>query len=525
MNALFGEVTMHKTQIRIIDFGSQYTQLIARRVREMGVFSEIVPCQAPMEEITRGLDRGELKGLILSGGPQSVYRDGAPTVHPSIYRLGVPVLGICYGLQLMAYQLGGDVVAADAREYGPAQLEIVQPDILFQGLPGTIRVWMSHGDRVEQPPPGFSILARTETTPVAAMADFSRSLYGVQFHPEVVHTEYGQRILERFVLDICQAQQDWDLEAYTKQLIDWVREISRQGGILVAVSGGVDSTVLARLIHEGAGDRMVAVFVDNGLLRAGEAEEVVSNLRDRLGIPVHFEDASTLFLSRLRGVTDPETKRRIIGDTFVDVFRTIASRFPDVRYFAQGTLYPDVVESGASIGPSAVIKTHHNLVDAVHQMGLEIIEPFRELFKDEVRRIARYLHIPSVIIHRQPFPGPGLAIRVIGEVTPERLAILRQADAILIEEIRNAGWYEQLWQSFAVLVPIQTVGVMGDERSYEHVIALRIVQSLDGMTADWVYLPEDLIRRISSRIVNEVKGVNRVVLDVTTKPPATIEWE
>lgn len=516
---------IRKAQIRVVDFGSQYTQLIARRIREMGVYAEIVSCYAPWEVLTAGLTEGTLRGLVFSGGPQSVYQPGAPTIRPEIYQAGVPILGICYGLQLMAHQLGGQVVPGPIREYGPARVEVETPDVLFRDLPRTFQVWMSHGDRVERLPPGFQVLARTEATPYAAFADPRRRLYGVQFHPEVVHTAYGRDILARFVFDVCGAVRDWDLAAYMQELIAWVQARSREGDILVAVSGGVDSTVLARLVHEAAGDRMLAVFVDNGLLRKGEPEAVQANLRDRMGIPLHYADASEVFLERLRGVTDPEQKRRIVGDTFVDVFVQVARSIRPFRFFAQGTLYPDVVESGASVGPSAVIKTHHNLVEAVRSMGMEVLEPFRELFKDEVRQMARLLGIPDDIIHRQPFPGPGLAIRILGEVTPERLAILREADAIVEAEIRRSGWYERLWQSFAVLVPVRTVGVMGDERSYAHVIALRIVESQDGMTADWVYLPEDLLRRLAARIVNEVRGVNRVVLDVTSKPPATIEWE
>ncbi len=512
-------------QIRVVDFGSQYTQLIARRVRELGVYTEIVSCHADGSLITAGLREGRLRGLILSGGPQSVYGERAPSISPEVYRLGIPVLGICYGLQLMAHQLGGRVVPGKVREYGPAEIEIIQPDILFQGLPRRFRVWMSHGDTVTALPAGFIPLARTEATPYAAVYRPEDRLFGVQFHPEVVHTEHGQDILRRFVFDVCGAERDWDLRVYMHRLIEWIRACSRAGRILVAVSGGVDSTVLAHLIHQGAGERMRAVFVNNGVLRLHEAEHVQHVFRDRLGIPLEYVDASPRFLERLRGVTDPEEKRRIIGNTFVEVFEETARRIGPFRYFAQGTLYPDVVESGASLGPSAVIKTHHNLVDAVHSMGMEVIEPFRELFKDEVRRIASFLDVPEEIIHRQPFPGPGLAIRIIGEVTPERLAILRAADAIVEAEMRAAGWYHRLWQSFAVLLPIQTVGVMGDERSYAHVIALRIVESQDGMTANWVYLPEPLLRRIAARIVNEVPGVNRVVLDITSKPPATIEWE
>lgn len=514
-----------QAQIRIVDFGSQYTQLIARRIRELGVYSEIVPCQAEWQHITAGLDEGVLRGLILSGGPQSVYRREAPRVSSDIYQLGIPILGICYGLQLMAYQLGGVVTPTTTREYGPATLEMIQPDILFMDLPREFRVWMSHGDRVESVPPGFLNLARTSTTEVAAMVEPSRRLYGVQFHPEVVHTEHGLQILSHFVFHVCRCRKDWDLEQYTQDLIHWVRELSRTGGILVAVSGGVDSTVLATLVHEGAKERMNAVFVDNGLLRTGEPTEVLTVFQEKLKIPVILVDASETFLKNLKGITNPETKRRVVGETFVEVFQKYAASLHEMHYFAQGTLYPDVVESGATMGPSAVIKTHHNLVKAVQDMGLEVIEPFRELFKDEVRKIASYLGIPPDIIRRQPFPGPGLAIRVIGEVTEERLRVLREVDAIVTQEIQRSGWYERLWQSFPVLLPIQTVGVMGDERSYENVVALRVVESLDGMTADWVYLPEPLLRELSARIVNEVPGVNRVVLDITTKPPATIEWE
>ncbi len=515
---------MRKAQIVVIDFGSQYTQLIARRIREQGVYTEIVSCHLPFETVYERY-REVLKGIILSGGPQSVYRKDAPRVPEGLFELGIPLFGICYGLQLMAFQLGGIVHRGEQREYGPAIIRILERDIIFKDLPETLKVWMSHGDIVRESPPGFRVLAETPTTPVTAMAHEERQWYGVQFHPEVVHTEHGKDILKRFVFDVCGCEKDWDLSQYTQELIDQVRTKSKEGGILVAVSGGVDSTVLARLVHEGAGEHMRAVFVNNGLLRKNEADQVIKQLRDRMHIPLQYIDASALFLERLRGVLDPEQKRRIIGETFIDVFKKVAGEIPDIRYFAQGTLYPDVVESGASLGPSAVIKTHHNLVDAVHDLGLEIIEPFRELFKDEVRAIARYLGVPDEVIHRQPFPGPGLAIRIIGEVTSERLDILRETDAILQEEIRKSEHYPHLWQSFAVLIPIKTVGVMGDERSYEFVVALRIVESLDGMTANWVYIEEDLLRQISARIVNEVKGVNRVTLDLTTKPPATIEWE
>ena len=507
--------------IVVLDFGGQYTQLIARRIRELGVYSVILPCWTPLEEI-RALQPA---GLVLSGGPSSVYDAEAPRCDPKVLEAGKPVLGICYGLQWMAYQLGGKVERAERREYGPAELSVVQDSQLFAGLPPKLRIWNSHGDHIAELPPGFRV-AGTTSNAVAAAEDPERRLYAVQFHPEVRHTDRGTDMLRRFVLDICRAEPNWNPHSFIERTVEEIRaRVGQQGHAVCALSGGVDSTVAAELVHRAIGDRLTCVFVDNGVLRKDEFPRTLTALRERLGLHVVGVDASARFLEQLRGVTDPEEKRRRIGNLFIRVFEEEAGKLGNVQYLAQGTLYPDVIESVSVRGPSATIKTHHNVGGLPLDMKFELIEPLRELFKDEVRRIGAELGLPAEVLQRQPFPGPGLAVRVVGEVTPERLAMLREADAIVIEEIRRAGLYEKVWQAFAVLLPVRSVGVMGDSRSYGYAVALRVVESDDGMTADWARLPAELLARISTRIVNEVAGVNRVVYDISSKPPSTIEWE
>ncbi len=513
----------HPEKILVIDFGSQTTQLIARRIREFSVYSEIKPCFADIAEIKNFRP----KGIILSGGPASVYDEDAPKIDPEIFELGVPVLGICYGAQLMSYLLGGRVERSLKREFGQAEIEILTQNPLFKGLSldKKYRVWMSHSDRVEALPPRFVALARTSNSPFAAFAHEEKPLFGVQFHPEVVHTEIGAQILKNFVFEICGCTPSWTMPSFIETTVEEIKKrVKEDEKVICALSGGIDSTVTALLVHRAVGDRLIPVFVNNGLLRKGEAEEVL-NLMEELGLKVVYVDASKLFLERLKGVTDPERKRKIIGETFIEVFENKAKEFEKVKYLAQGTLYPDVIESCSFRGPSARIKSHHNVGGLPEKMNLELIEPLRELFKDEVRKIAELLGLPKKVVWRQPFPGPGLAVRILGEVTEEKLAILREADAIVTEEMLNSGWYYKVWQSFAVLLPVRTVGVMGDARTYEYVVALRVVESQDAMTADWVRLPYELLARISNRIINEVTGVNRVVYDISSKPPATIEWE
>ncbi|MGC8669088.1 MAG: glutamine-hydrolyzing GMP synthase [Chthonomonadales bacterium] len=506
--------------IIVLDFGAQYTQLIARRVRESSVYCEILPYTTPASALRERAP----KGIILSGGPASVYSEGAPAADPGVYELGVPVLGICYGHQLMAKQLGGHVVATSQREYGRAELEVIAADELFQGMGSRLTCWMSHGDTVLQPPPGFTVTAVTPTTPVAAMRDAARRLYGVQFHPEVAHTPFGVELIRRFVVEICGCTQSWTPGSFVENSIRAIREQVGSAGVICGVSGGVDSCTVAALVHKAIGDQLTCIFVDHGLLRGGEAKQVEQDFAAALGIKLIAVDASDRFLDRLRGVTDPEAKRRIIGEEFVRVFEEAADNVPDASFLAQGTLYPDVIESG--VGAAANIKTHHNVGGLPDVMRLKIIEPLRYLFKDEVRAVARQLGLPEVIVGRHPFPGPGLAIRITGEVTPERLGILRAADAIFLEELRTAGWYNQVWQAFAVLAAgVRSVGVMGDHRTYAHPIVLRAVTSEDAMTAQSAQLPYELLERVASRIVNEVPGVNRVLYDISSKPPATIEWE
>ncbi|HXV83334.1 MAG TPA: glutamine-hydrolyzing GMP synthase [Candidatus Binatia bacterium] len=509
--------------ILVLDFGSQYTQLIARRIREASVYCEIHPFNFPLEKIAAL----KPEGIILSGGPASVYQENAPKVNPEIFRLPVPFLGICYGMGIINLAWGGEVARAEQREYGPAELIIDNDADLLRGFgkKDSVRVWMSHGDKMASIPKGWHVLGHSGNSPIAAFADPARQLFGVQFHPEVAHTPRGKEILDNFVLGICGCRPTWTMAHFIETSVEKIREQVGEGRVLCALSGGVDSSVAATLVYRAIKERLICVFVNNGLLRQNEAEQVCQLFAERFGQSFRYVDAAETFVSRLAGVEDPEEKRRRIGHTFIEVFETEAQKLGSVDFLAQGTLYPDVIESVSFVGPSATIKTHHNVGGLPTTMKFNLIEPLRELFKDEVRNLGKALGLPPEMIQRQPFPGPGLAIRVLGEVTEERLKILREADLIVLNEIRAAGLYEEVWQSFAVLLPIRTVGVMGDERSYENVIALRVVDSLDGMTANWVPLPADLLGRISNRIINEVRGVNRVVYDISSKPPATIEWE
>jgi GMP synthase (glutamine-hydrolysing) len=506
--------------ILILDFGSQYTQLIARRVREAHVYCEIVPFSIPLTEIRRR----QPKGVILSGGPDSVYGDGAPHSEPMLWQAEMPVLGICYGFQLLSLQLGGKVERAERREYGLAQLELIKESALFEDVVAKSKVWMSHGDSITDLPPGFEPVAVTSNS-LAAAEDRRLKIYGIQFHPEVVHTEQGRKILENFLFKVCGCRGDWTPASFVDESVLRIREQIGSAKAICALSGGVDSTVAAVLVDRAIGENLTCIFVDNGVLRKGEFGKVLGNLRDRLRLKVIGVDASEQFLSRLSAVTDPEKKRKIIGAEFIAVFEEEARKLGRVEFLVQGTLYPDVIESVSVKGPSVTIKSHHNVGGLPQRMNLKLVEPLRELFKDEVRAVGKALGLGDEILQRQPFPGPGLAVRILGEVTPDRVHLLQQADDIVVSEMKQSGLYTKVWQSFAVLLPVRSVGVMGDERSYDYTVAVRAVHSQDGMTADWAKLPYDVLERISNRIVNEVKGVNRVVYDISSKPPATIEWE
>ncbi len=511
-------------KVLILDFGSQYTQLIARRVRECRIYSEIQPYDFPLERIN-GLSP---KGIILSGGPSSVYESGAPCCDPRLLHMGIPILGICYGMQLIGNLLGGEVAHSEKREYGKVRLIIDRGGRLFKGIGekgSSLQVWMSHGDQIRRLPQGFHTVAHSSNTPFAAVEDRRRRIYGLQFHPEVVHTRKGIDLIRNFLFHICDCQHLWDMRSFMEETTGELKKRIGSGKVICGLSGGVDSTVVALLLHRVIGDRLKCIFVNNGLLRRNEASQVVDLFNHHFNIPLIYVDAEEHFLKRLKGVTDPEEKRKKIGREFIGVFEKEARKIGGVKYLAQGTLYPDVIESISWKGPSATIKSHHNVGGLPEKMKLRLVEPLRELFKDEVRELGRELGLPSEVIHRQPFPGPGLAIRIIGEVNKERLEILRDADEIVMEEMRKNDLLDRVWQCFAVLLPVKTVGVMGDFRTYENVVALRIVESQDGMTADWVRLPYRILEQMANRIINEVKKVNRVVYDISSKPPSTIEWE
>ncbi len=522
------------SKILILDFGSQYTQVIARRIRECQVYSEIVRFDITAEEVRAS----QPNGIILSGGPSSVYDRNAPQIDPAIFGLGFPILGICYGMQLMAHHLGGEVEHSTHREYGAGLLHVAKASRLFEGVGELVDIWNSHGDKVTRLPQGFETAAHTENSPYAAIEDPARMLYGLQFHPEVHHTPRGKEILQNFIYHICHCGMDWTMGSFIEEACAQVRARVGREKVVLGLSGGVDSSVTAALLHKAIGDQLTCIFVNNGLLRAREEEVVQRVFGENFHVRLKYVDASERFLALLRGVTDPETKRKIIGNEFVKVFEEAtvelleedkaagAKEHGGYRFLAQGTLYPDVIESVAIAGnPASLIKSHHNVGGLPEKMHFELVEPVRQLFKDEVRQAGLQLGLPKEVVHRQPFPGPGLAVRILGEVTPEHLRILRDADTIVESEMESSDWYYRVWQSFAVLLPVRSVGVMGDQRTYENTIALRVVESRDGMTADWVRLPYDVLARISSRIINEVKGVNRVVYDISSKPPSTIEWE
>lgn len=510
---------MSQETVIVLDFGSQYTQLIARRIREERVYSKILPFNTDPANLK------EAKAIILSGGPASVYGRSSPQADPAILELGIPILSICYGMQWLVHALGEKVVRAQRHEYGRAELESINSSSLFAQLPRHFPVWMSHGDQVESLPAGFEIIGRTANSPMAAITHRKKKIFGLQFHPEVVHTPRGKEIIKNFLFSISSCQASWTMASFIESSIEETKKRVGQERVVCALSGGVDSSTCAVLVHKAIGNDLYCIFVNNGVLRKGEVERVINTFRDHYHINLDYVDAQKRFLSNLKGIKDPEKKRKIIGEEFISVFEEEARRIGDCRFLVQGTLYPDVIESVSVRGPSATIKTHHNVGGLPEKMNLELIEPFRELFKDEVRILAKELGLPDEIIWQHPFPGPGLAVRIIGEVTRERCQVLREADWIIDEEIKNAGLYKDLWQAFGVLLPVKTVGVMGDERTYEHVIAVRAVTSQDAMTADWAELPHELLSRISNRIVNEVKGVNRVAYDITSKPPGTIEWE
>lgn len=512
-------IPIPEENVIVLDFGAQYTQLIARRVRECKVYCEILPCETPLEKV---LARKPI-GIIFSGGPASCYEPGAPEVDPAIYEAGVPILGICYGMQLMSRQLGGKVKAGTQKEYGRTQLDVLDDADLFAGLNRELICWMSHGDTVEAPPPGFKITSVTASTPVASMADHTRRFFAVQFHPEVVHTPWGTEIIRNFLYKFCGAKGLWTMSSFIRDAVEAIREQVGDKKVICGLSGGVDSVTVAALVHRAIGDQLTCIFVNTGFLRKDEGTQVRENFASTFNINLIYADEKLRFLHKLQGVTEPEKKRKIIGNEFVAVFDEIANTIDGAEFLAQGTLYPDVIESGS--GKAATIKTHHNVGGLPEYMKLKLVEPFRYLFKDEVRKVGEELGLPSEMVWRQPFPGPGLAIRILGEITFDKLEILRNADAIVVEEIKRAGLYRKVWQSFAVLPDTKSVGVMGDKRTYEYPIVLRAVSSEDAMTADWARLPYELLEKISSRIVGEVDGVNRVVYDITSKPPGTIEWE
>ncbi len=505
----------------VLDFGSQVSMLIARRLREAGIFSELLPFARYRE----ALADPAVKGLVLSGGPASVNDPGAPDVGDDLFASGLPLLGICYGMQLMCKRLGGRLAPSIDREYGHAEIDVVAPDALFAGQPARQQVWMSHGDRVDALPPGFTTLARTADIPFAAAADPARRRYCVQFHPEVAHTPHGLAMLEAFARTVCGIEDRWTAAAFVEEAVAAIAAQVGDQRVLCAVSGGVDSTVMAVLVDRAIGDRLHAVYVDTGMMREGESDAVEAMLNQLLHRPLQRVDASEVFLSRLRGVEEPERKRKIIGATFIETFTESTRHLGTFGFLAQGTLYPDRIESQSIAGPSSVIKTHHNVGGLPEKLGFALVEPLRDLFKDEVRRVGRELHVPAELLGRHPFPGPGLAVRILGEVTPERVSLLQRADRIFIEELRRADQYDVIWQAGAILLPVRSVGVMGDQRTYENAIALRAVTSLDGMTADWARIPDAVLARVSNRIINEVAGVNRVVYDISSKPPSTIEWE
>ena len=510
-----------KNSIVILDFGSQYTQLIARRVRNSGVFSVILPPSASIEEI----ERERPCGIILSGGPQSVTSSEAPTFEADIFSLHIPILGICYGMQLISLSLGGRVEKATHREYGHTIIELKGECALFDETPKKQKVWMSHGDRVEELPEGFEVVASSSGSPYAAVADKARRIFGLQFHPEVYHTEFGDKVIGNFLYNICRCPGGWDSRSFVDMEVEKIRKKVGDERVLCAVSGGVDSSVMACLVDRAIGKRLVPVFVDNGLLREGEVEEVKRLLTEHLTAELVFVDASEEFLSRLEGVIDAEKKRKIIGKCFIDIFEKESKRLGPFKFLAQGTLYPDVIESRSTVGPSATIKSHHNVGGLPEDLGFELIEPLALLFKDEVREVGRYLGLPEDQIKRHPFPGPGLAVRIPGEITREKLSVVRKVDRIFIDALKKSGLYDSVWQAFAVLLPVKSVGVMGDSRTYQQAVALRAVTSVDGMTADWAKLPYDFLQDVSSEIINRVDGVNRVVYDISSKPPSTIEWE
>lgn len=512
------QVKAHE-MILIMDFGGQYSQLIARRVRECGVYSEIHPYNISLEKIKQL----NPQGIIFSGGPSSVYSEKAPQCDKKIFELAIPILGICYGMQLTANLLGGAVARSEQREYGSTKFTVTTPDLLHTNIKKAINVWMSHGDQVGTTPTGFTVTGSTENTAIASMSDESRKIYAVQYHPEVVHSEEGTAIIKNFLYNICQCHADWNMGSFIDEQVAKIKELVGDRKVLCALSGGVDSSVAATIVHRAVGKNLTSVYVNHGFMRKNESEQVVKTFRDELGMNLIYVDATERFMAKVAGVTDPETKRKAIGEEFIRVFEAEANKLGQIDFLVQGTVYPDVIESGTET--AAVIKSHHNVGGLPKDIQFSLIEPLRELFKDEVRKLGRELGLPNEVVERQPFPGPGLAIRIIGEITQERLDILREADAIVTEEIKKAGLYCKVWQSFAILPAMRSVGVMGDERTYDYTIGLRIVESDDGMTADWSRVPYEVIDNISRRIVNEVKGVNRIVYDVTSKPPSTIEWE